>query len=55
MIVGYQDRGASSNEIRGVVHCRGVGGRHVASRGREIVLRGSHPIPIDVRPCVAVG
>ena len=55
MIVGYRDRGASSDVIRGVVHCCGVGGRHVVSGGREIVLRGSNPIPIDVRLCVAVG
>jgi hypothetical protein len=55
MVTGCQNRGMLSDDSREIVHCRGVGGRLVASGGHEIVLRGSRPIPIDVRPCVAVG
>jgi hypothetical protein len=44
-----------SDDRRGIVHCCGDGGRRMTSRDRELVLRGSHPIPIVVRPCVAVG
>ena len=62
MVVGVQDSRTLSDEIRRVVRRRGNGGRHVtwvapvSIRGRySIMFLKSHPIPIDARPCIAVG
>ena len=61
-VTDVQDHRTANDESCGIVRRCSVGGRHVAwavlvgvKGGREIVLLGSHPIPIDVRPCVAVG